>query len=335
MKNLSVTIILLMIILALLGVSGSERIQAAEAVIHLPERAEVTSPEIHLENIAEISADETDRDILGSIKLDRFTNLQSSKNLSRRLIELHVRNSGFSREEFQITGAEEVAVAIKSRNISESAVFSDLKEEIEEYFYESPEYSLPAGEFTTTIELESDPEEILIPAGEAEVKMSGTNFDRGGSVQQPVDVFIEGERWDRIFLELFIEHEFETYKLRENVERGQRVEDDHLFQERVRVSQLPQKPILSLEDELVQEGEYARDYNAGQILTADMMEMPILIRHGDKISGRASEGGINITVTVIARDRGRLGDIITVENSMSGERTEARVLSEDMVEIVD
>ncbi|SDL74834.1 flagellar basal body P-ring formation chaperone FlgA [Halarsenatibacter silvermanii] len=335
MKNLSVTMVLFMIILVFLGVFGSERIQAAEAVIHLPERAEVTSPEIYLENIADISADEAEKDIIRSIKIDRFTNLHSSKNLSRRLIELHVRNSGFSREEFQITGAEEVAVEIKSRNISESAVFSELKEKIEGYFYESSEYSLPAGEFTTTIELKSDPEEILIPAGEAEVKLSGTNFDRGGRVQQPIDVFIEGERWDRIFLELFIEHEFETYKLGENVERGQRVDDDQLFQERVRVSQLPQKPILSLEDELVQEGEYTRDYNAGQILTADMMEMPILIRHGDKISGRASEGGINITVTVIARDRGRLSDIITVENSMSGERKEARVLSEDMVEIVD
>jgi flagella basal body P-ring formation protein FlgA len=63
-------------------------------------------------------------------------------------------------------------------------------------------------------------------------------------------------------------------------------------------------------------------------LKKDDLKIPIAVQWGDKLRIKVSVNNINITTFVTARDRGAVGDVITVENESSGYRFKAEILSE-------
>ncbi len=324
---------LVIILLLLICFSSVRPLAASQVTIYLPEQVEVNSPEVFLGDIADISADNGDAGKLADIKLEKIHDPGQKIEISRRLVELHVRNSDYSYADFQVEGAEKVRVEIKTRTVTREKIFSAVREKIEGHFQELDEYQ--NFEFTTSMELRDEPEELIIPDGSLEVQLPRNSFTSGGNVNQPVEVYIDGKRWQRLYLNLYITHELKAYKLTENVSRGERVTDSTVARRELELENISENLVVAKDSELLAEGVFRRNFTAGEILTTDMLELPVLVDRGDLVTARVQVGNVEILVEMIARDRGKSGDIITLENKNTGERVEAEVLNRDMVRIIE
>ena len=61
------------------------------------------------------------------------------------------------------------------------------------------------------------------------------------------------------------------------------------------------------------------------MLTASVVEFPILVRRGDRISIRSHSGGISVRANAEALDNGRYGERIRVRNLQSAKVIEVTV----------
>jgi flagella basal body P-ring formation protein FlgA len=76
-----------------------------------------------------------------------------------------------------------------------------------------------------------------------------------------------------------------------------------------------------------------RDLDAGEILTAISVEVPFLVRSGEKVEIRYRDGSIHLSTKGIARRPGRAGETIPVENANSKRTILASVVAERTVEV--
>jgi flagella basal body P-ring formation protein FlgA len=75
------------------------------------------------------------------------------------------------------------------------------------------------------------------------------------------------------------------------------------------------------------EGKVAKhDLSAGQVLTADLLYAPLLVRRGDVVTVKAASGGIAISAAMRAKTDARMGDTILVEHLSGTGSASARVI---------
>ena len=71
--------------------------------------------------------------------------------------------------------------------------------------------------------------------------------------------------------------------------------------------------------------------NEGTIIYDYFIRPPIVVRFGMPVTIRSNINGVQVAVDGIARDNGRIGQIIKVKNQSSGRIVGARVLDENTV----
>ena len=305
--------------------------------VHLPAEAEITSSRVILGDIAEIDGAEEHLEVARDLELETFHDLQREKELSSRLIELHLRNAGLNSEDLMITGAESVNISVRSRELSAEKMLAEVEQEVERYFEEKRQQksdNYPHG-LDTSVDFLDEDISMLIPDGEVEIVLARHNFLNGGRVSQPLEIHVDGEEWQRMHLQIFIEHEFKASVLQEDVARDEPAVSAELTEKEISAERLPTELIYDTDEKIFREGVFRRDFEEGRPLAYDMLELPVLIDHGDIVTARLNKNNVEVHVEVRARGSGRSGDIITVENKNSGERIEAEVLNENMVEVID
>jgi flagella basal body P-ring formation protein FlgA len=76
-----------------------------------------------------------------------------------------------------------------------------------------------------------------------------------------------------------------------------------------------------------------RDLEAGQVLTSDLLYLPLAVRKGDAVTVKAAAGTVTIVATMRAKSAGKLGETISVEH-LSGEgSTLARIVGPRILEV--
>jgi flagella basal body P-ring formation protein FlgA len=76
-----------------------------------------------------------------------------------------------------------------------------------------------------------------------------------------------------------------------------------------------------------------RDLEPGQVLTNDLLYVPLYVRKGDAVTVKVTSGSVTIAATMRAKAAGKLGDVIPVEH-LSGEgSTSARIVGPRILEV--
>ena len=68
-----------------------------------------------------------------------------------------------------------------------------------------------------------------------------------------------------------------------------------------------------------------RDLQPGQVVTNDLLYMPLYVHKGDSVTVKAISGGVSIAATMRAKAAGKLGDTISVEHLTGEGSTMARI----------
>jgi flagella basal body P-ring formation protein FlgA len=77
-----------------------------------------------------------------------------------------------------------------------------------------------------------------------------------------------------------------------------------------------------------------RDLESGQVLTKDLLYMPLYVQKGDAVTVKASSGGITIAATMRAKASGKYGDTIPVEHLTGQGSTMARIVGPRTLETI-
>ena len=88
------------------------------------------------------------------------------------------------------------------------------------------------------------------------------------------------------------------------------------------------------ESELVDGPLAKRDLEPGQVLTTDLMYMPVYVRKGEAVTVKATAGAVSIAATMRAKAAGKLGDTILVEHLTGGGSTTARIIGPRTLEVI-
>ena len=70
-----------------------------------------------------------------------------------------------------------------------------------------------------------------------------------------------------------------------------------------------------------------RDLGPGQVVTGDLLYMPLYVHKGDSVTVKATAGAVTIAATMRAKAAGKLGETIAVEHLTGEGSTMARIIA--------
>lgn len=313
-------IILLLIILTL-------SFSASAFEVEISKEAEVESPQITLAAISKINAaDLSDQQLeeLKELNLSRSAAPGYKKQLTRVLVDLSIKNLGYNKADYKLIMPKNILVSRKSSVIKAE----EIKKLAEKYLLSK---------------LDFPPEDILIKAGRKlkDINTAAGNYKltirEGQSISLPdsnlaVEIIQNGEKIRTIYYPLKIKLKLNVYTAKKDLALNSALHRSDFKLQKIEISGNPEDFLKTWPDNLNNK-KLARSLKKGEILTFNDLKTPDAVKWGDKLHLSYKMNNIIISTFVAARERGKIGDLITVENLNSGYRFKARIISSNEVVI--
>lgn len=176
------------------------------------------------------------------------------------------------------------------------------------------------------------PESVSLPEGKVRWEISDRGNDRYlGNVALSVNFFVDGKQVRNISISGRITVRQAVVKAARKIGPGQIVsrEDVHLLQEQ---SSHLQRDVLTAEEEAI--GKKAvRSIQAGQPISAQMLENPPVVKKGNRVMIVAGNEMIRVSTSGKVVEDGRVGEEVRVVNLSSGREIYATVKGPGVVEV--
>lgn len=324
-KNFNIILILIMFFVILL----SNGVRANVIKISIPENTGVRSDWITLGEIATISGakgEELAR--LKAVRLGKAVFPGYTRDIYREQIKLVLKNEGFSLEGIELDCPERVIVETKSRKINGE----ELVEEAKKYIVESLNY--PSEK--VLISFRQQVPEIYLPDRDYQLKFEDSSGGRKiGNVSLQVHIIIDDQVYRRVYLPFEVQVKQQVYIARRPISIGEVIRaEDFIFTEKA-LGNYSGELINDLNIPLIKYGRVKIPIPQDSILTSRYLIMPDLIKAGDEVQAEVITGSVKVLATVRARQNGKIGDYITVENTSTGYRFKAQVISSYLVRVVN
>jgi flagella basal body P-ring formation protein FlgA len=308
-------IILLSLILILISLSAS----AFEVSISGEES--VSAENIKLGEIARItnfSASDAALRELRALVLERSPQAGYSKNLSRVLVELSIKNLGYSGSEFNLNMPKMITVKRQSQLLAAQ----EIKEYIEAYIKAN------TGAEETVLNNLQELKDQKIAAGEYTLAAADNFKLKYGRNNMPINIISGDDVLKRIFCSFELGLKTEVLTAAADLAYGSRIDKGSFELEEKVIFSDPSQLIREWDTSLLEGKELKRSLKQGQSLKRNDLKIQNVVQWGDKLRINLNVNNINITTFVAARGRGAVGDVITVENESSGYRFKVEILSE-------
>ena len=149
-----------------------------------------------------------------------------------------------------------------------------------------------------------------------------------------LQVQLEGKTVKRIYIPVEIGLRTEVLTAQKDLSYGTKISRSDFKESEKLIFADPQEIIREWNPALLNNKELRRSLRKGSILKESDIKSPFLVKWGDSLRLRVKVNNITINTFVTARERGKLGELITVENESSGKRFQAEVVSATEVRIV-
>lgn len=116
-----------------------------------------------------------------------------------------------------------------------------------------------------------------------------------------------------------------------SLRRGSIIRDDDISMKRKNISRLPHNVLMSMEELVGKRLKHA--LKPGSVMLSNIVEVPPLIKRGDKVTIVAESPTLLITALGIAQTKGGLGDDIRVKNCTSRKEIIARIVNPSTVRV--
>jgi len=172
----------------------------------------------------------------------------------------------------------------------------------------------------------------LLPEGELEVEVRNrAEGDFMGYVSLPAIVKVNGEEERRLILSGWIDRFENVVCTSRPLARRTILTEEDLCLEKRNISKLPTNVLQS--SEFLVGKQLKRSVDAGTVLTANVVDVPPLIKKGDRVTIVAESSCLRITALGVAKGKGSAGEYIRVENLMNNKEIVASVVDSSTVKV--
>jgi flagella basal body P-ring formation protein FlgA len=295
---------------------------AAAFELEIGEEVEVKSADIYLGEIAEIRAGELTETELNELKnliLKSSPNPGYQKRLSRVLVELSIQNLGYKKSNFNLEMPNTAIVSRRSSKITEAEIFNLVKE-----------YLISRLDFDAEkiiIESRSSSSELKIAAGNYQLKVAENQNISLPDINLKLEVWQNGEKLRSLFYPVKIELKLDVLTAAKDLKSNSKINKSDFKIKEQRISGDPEKIIQSWSEIDSDRLLLSRNLKKGESLTFNNIKIPYAVKWGQKLRLNVNVNNIHVSTFVEAKERGKIGEIITVENLNSGYQFQAEVVS--------
>ena len=302
---------------------------AAAFQITIAPKVEVSSPQITLGEIADIKAPELSAAAVEKLKNLSFKSSPNpgySKRLSRVLVDLTIQNQDYGKEDFQLQMPNTVMVSRKSNVISEAKI-SAL---VEDYLKSNLDFE----QAQIIIESRSSIKELEIAAGDYELKVAeGQNLSLP-NINLKLEIWQDEQKLRSLFYPVKINLKLDVLTANKNLKSNSQIKKSDFELKKKIISGDPEKVIRNWSEINFNNAQLSRALKKGEVLRDDYLKIPYAVKWGQKLNLRVKVNNINISTFVEAKERGKIGEIITVENLNSGYQFQVKVVSPTEVKMI-
>ncbi len=295
---------------------------AFEVVINQEEV--VKSAEIYLGDIATINGFEFGEENLNKLKNIQITNSPQpgyQKFINRVIIELSIKNLGYQSSDFNLLMPKKIVLIRKSGFIDKLAVKTFIKNELKK--------QLQTDLDNLFIKELNNPEKYNIAAGDYKLQIAPNSKFKVGRNNIALEIIQNKEIQKRIYYRFNLGIKRKTYQAVKDIPYNSELKEADFKKVEKVIYNNPDQIISDWN--IVQKKELKTSLRKGDYLSYKVIKNPYLVQWGDRVRIKIIKNNVQLTSYVIAKERGRMGDEITVENENSGYRFQALVISENEV----
>lgn len=299
----------------------------ADISITIPEAVIINSSWIELGEIAEISgASEEELNKLESIMVARALLPGYTRTVPAEQILLLIENEGFSSRSMEINMPDIIYVSTASKVLDKK----ELLEQAEDFLCNSLENSFDK----ILIKPRFCPPEIVLPDSDyrLEFEYSGTN--RLGNVSLLLTIIVDESIYKKVFLGFEVMVEKEVFIAKRPIFIGEKIIEDDFYLTTRKIAYFRGELIQDFNNRLVKDGIVNIQIPQDAVLTTYYLKLPIIVHSGDILQAEIISGPISVSTVVKARQSGKKGDFITVENYETGHRFKAQIINSHLVRLV-
>ena len=304
-KRLNIVLLFLFVLVVL----ASSRVDASQIRISIPENTGISSEWITLGEIADISG----------VSGEKLASLQAI-NLGKAVFP--------GLDEIILDCPERITVETKSRKIDGAYLLETAKNHI----IESLAY--PAEQII--IRARQQIPEIIMPDRDFQLRFEGLpGGNRIGNLTLQAHIIIDEQVYRRVYLPFEVLVKQQVYLARRPIGIGETISPEDFILTEIAVGNITGDLITDLDIPLVKYGVVRTPIPQDAVLTSRYIRMPDLIKAGDEVQAEIIIGNVRVSAMVRARQNGKYGDYITVENTGTGHRFKAQVISSYLVRVVN
>ncbi|MEJ6950245.1 flagellar basal body P-ring formation chaperone FlgA [Natronospora cellulosivora (SeqCode)] len=324
MKTKLIRILFITVILTL---AISNFIKAEQININIPAEVEVSSSPVTLGDIAQIhTSREEDRSKIASIELIRILLPGYSRHVQKSQINLILNNSNFEPELIDLSMANVVKVTRSKRLLDTNYLIDEARQ----FLLSLIEYDPEKVEITPRFM----PPEIVLADSDYELEFELASNRVLGNISLQVKVIVDGFLYRQFYMGLQVKIYEEVFIARREISVGERIKQEDFHKVYKALSDFRGDIIRDLDNTLVRNGIVTRRISRDGVLTTYHLALPIIVSPSDVLQAEIISGGIRVRTQVIARQSGRKGDYITVENINNKHRFRAEIINSNLVRLV-
>jgi flagella basal body P-ring formation protein FlgA len=294
-------------------------------VISLKEKVSVDGAIVRLGDIADIQGAEPDKLVkLAAVKIGNAPSPGRALSIRVRQVIAKLRSFGLASSDYRLSRSGGVRVLRRSAAISPETICKAVRAYIEAH---SP---WAAGQLTIKkIRLDRP---VLVPAGEMAILVRAPKHtDWLGAIPFSVHILVRNRLAKKITVPATIEVWSDVFVAAKPLGRGQPITSDSIKIVHMNLGRAPSNAIVSKEQVLGK--RVNRSIAANSILRSDQIDTPPVVKRGDLVLVVAQSQALKISIKGVAKQDGKRGEQIRVQNMRSKRIITAQVLDGQTVQV--
>lgn len=325
-------LLLLVLLLAETVVGSAEPL----AVVRVPERAAVNGPDIVLGEIASIETADSDLGRrLQELSLGRAALPGQSRELNVATMRVRMRQQSLPEKHIVIEAPQPaVSVVTRSQVVTGQALVETAEAAVRRRGQGTHGPALGSSEVVFACAV---PDDVIVSDGLVELQVSRLIGAAPGPIVVSVDVIVDNTVQRSVMIRCDARVALDVPVTTVALHRHAPLDEDSVTVERREFSSLPRgllEPSAIFNESSGAGMRTTRPLSPGTVLTESMVEASPVVLRGRPVQIVAMLHHVQVSAPGVALEDGRVGDVIRVENSTSGQIIRARVIAADRVEAV-
>lgn len=302
------------------GLFGMTQAAAEPVFIELREEAYANGDSVRLGDVADLSGNTIPR--LDDVEISSMPSPGNTKRIDSALIEARLRNAGLQRDDFELGGARNVRITAMHLEVSPRMIRDDLHTFIET--------SMPWDKDEATIDVDAPSRDFAVRDGDIQIVWSvSPQYDYVGRGSFRGEIMVDGEHEHTVVVRAEIESFAPVVVANADISRGDTIRPSDISVQR--------HPRTSLggdffEDPEAVVGQAARStLRQGGVITSRQVQARQVVRRNRMVQVETRVGNLIVRGMGRAKEHGRVGDRITLENPGSGDEFTGRVREDGTV----